>query len=152
VTPLYGKLSRKIASSRWLPTERAVELQQYLVAHAHDFSFGKKQEEFQVVAADPLSLDALRIISSSQLHDVVSRRVGSHGEPGAEVLDSSTGSVLPIDNHAAFVVAKLRTKYPGNEDAGVGEFILRWRQLFLSSLTPRFLPKGWNSLDGIVLL
>lgn len=88
-----------------------------------------------------------------------SQRLGD-GASG-EVYDSTISSdcrspaYMSLDTHGFFVVRTILNKYHGHEsqtlDHAIGDFIYRWRRLFLSTMKPRFLPAGWNAEDGIIM-
>lgn len=61
-----------------------------------------------------------------------------------------------VDSHAFLIVRLLMEKYAGssgrNGEHAVGQFIYRWRRLFLDKIRPQHLPKWWVAEDGILRL
>jgi hypothetical protein len=146
-----GKQRRKSNGAGWMPAKRREELQSFVQGHVRGYTFTVDPEEQRVVGDDPLSLAALRVVSRANLHQVVSRKIQEAFPP------ESGDKEVTCDSHPAFVVRTLMAKFPvagdhlgRTPDHAVGDFIYRWRKLFVEKLRPRFLPLGWDPKEGIL--
>jgi hypothetical protein len=150
---------KAVRNAAWIPLNKLAAMESFVVKHAPAFS----AFECGLLGGEgdaKLTPEVLEKLSRADVHTVVSAAVcdafplvGAVNENLPSSVDGSApAQQLRVDNHAAYVVSQVLQKYPGNVDAGVGEFILRWRQLFVEKLQPTHLPTGWRVDDGILLL
>ncbi|CUG89878.1 3'-5' exonuclease, putative [Bodo saltans] len=168
-----------VRNAAWIPLDKLEAMESFVWTNTPKFSaFGMSGDDVSSVVGVDLALRKrlLEKIALSDVHAVVSVAVSeAFPQVAAVTVDTQTPSTsvshdsavghegltattipqslpqLRLDNHAAYVVSQVVQKYPGNVDAGVGEFILRWRRLFVEKLLPLHLPTGWRVDDGIIL-
>lgn len=145
-----------------LPSERFIELKEYMEKHAYTYPFCKGEQKI----SSPEGVSLL-LLNGKVSHQEVLRLFWLEKHP--EIVDEipprtrtekdETDNNLPVfEGHGFLVVRGLLKKYSdqGNWKVGkrgehaVGQFIFRWRNVFLKHMEPKYLPDGWVPEDGIL--
>lgn len=149
-----------------LPDERLEELTTFIESNAYTYPFcewkacNTKASSFEgasiIIGERGDYQGVLRLFLVREYPDLVAE-LPSRTRSGKQ--DSSINSDLPaMESHGFFVIRSLFKKYSSqfskNSEKGfqhaVGQFIYRWRTVFIGKLNPQFLPEGWVAEDGIL--
>lgn len=162
-------ISCQSKSSTFLSAERLNELREYLDSNAYNYPFPfSNSSEYRLV--EPSSPEGVKcILQDGGSFQYILRKFWVMKHP--EILDetprrtreekenSEKGELPMVESHGFLVTRELLLKYTSqgnptvgkNEEHAIGQFIYRWRSIFLTKLSPKFLPLGWVAEDGILL-